>query len=256
MNAVWLAALALALDITALVHSVARFVGRGTSPMPRLWMAAGLAAQAGFLALTPVVGNTRFGVGGIFMLAGSVLLVLLLAMELAIRETSLAAYGMPLVTFLHLVGYGLVGRDQTNLDTTVWLVVHVALLGAAEACFLLAGVFAMLFLAQDRALRQRRAAGDGLPSLERSARYAFRLMATGFPLFTFGLAIGVARRAKAGLHADDPVVLASVPLWIALALLLGFALARGRGRRTAIFTAGAAVLSVVVLLFLRWHGAH
>ncbi|KQY60390.1 c-type cytochrome biogenesis protein CcsB [Aeromicrobium sp. Root495] len=121
-----------------------------------------------------------------------------------------------------------------------WLVIHVAAVMTAGALFLLSAGASALYLVVDRAER-RGTVGKVLGRLPTSAnmdRLAFRLVAVGFPLWTFGALIAGpiwAYYAWARFWGWDPKEVWALITWIAYAVYLHARVTAGwKGRRAAV----------------------
>ena len=152
--------------------------------------------------------------------------------------------------------------------------------GSVHGLFLLAGavstcvgfVAAMMYLAQARRLKTKRAGrlGFALPSLEQSERLNRAAVMVAFPLLTFGLQIGLilsvttravaAAPGGAALSWTDPKVLSALVMWLVFAVLLHARFRPGmRGRSVVVLTIiafGFLVFTWVGVEVLRLPTAH
>lgn len=156
---------------------------------------------------------------------------------------------MPLAVALLAVSYAAGGMEGEGSGySTLFLVVHVGLVVAALAGFTVSAALAALYLWQERRLKQHRAAGVlrlGAPSLLVLDELSARTVLLALPVFTLGIAAGLARLATGG--SVDVLVPAALATW---AVYGGFLVLRyragWRGRRSArVVLAG---FSLVVLL--------
>jgi ABC-type uncharacterized transport system permease subunit len=119
------------------------------------------------------------------------------------------------------------------------LLVHVGLALAGLAAFGLAASLSVLYLVQERQLRQRTFGRlfRRLPSLHVLDGATFHLVAGGFVLYSLGLLLGMAGAATgAGLGWDIRLIMA-VLAWTLFALVIHTRITRGwRGRQAAILT--------------------
>jgi cytochrome c-type biogenesis protein CcsB len=142
---------------------------------------------------------------------------------------------------------------------SVWLGVHIALALLGDAALAVAGVVAILYLVQERRLKQKRlpARGPGaaqantgihaLPPLELLDRVSVRLIQIGFPLMTLGLLSGslYGKQVWGVYWSWDPRNTISLLVWVLYALMIHARWMIGwRGRRAAILT----VVGVVAIL--------
>jgi ABC-type uncharacterized transport system permease subunit len=137
---------------------------------------------------------------------------------------------------------------------------HILLATVGVAVFFIAAVLAVVYLFQDRQLRQRRferVTGRGTP-LDTLDRLAGRCVSIGFPIFTVAIVTGAMWIARLGvLHGMAtlrPEYLLAFVTWVAFAVLLVARLGGGwRGRRAAWLTLGGfgGTVLVLVVYFLR-----
>lgn len=222
----------------ALAAELARFVVR----TPARWYAAVGLTALGCLVQMAYVANlflkrptapvaTEFG--SMMLLSWIVALIGLYLMLRSPRPVAVGMFVLPIVLGL-VVGAGwFAPRDSAWLDWSN----QVAFWGAVHGIFLLGGaVFTcvaflagLMYLAQMRRLKAKRASRTGLalPSLEQSERLNRGAITVAFPLLTFGLLIGVvlslAARGEASAHVirwTDPKVLSALGMWLVFAVLL------------------------------------
>ncbi|MBZ4658208.1 cytochrome c-type biogenesis protein CcsB [Desulfacinum infernum DSM 9756] len=149
-----------------------------------------------------------------------------------------------------------------SLFKSTWVVVHVAALFAANALFAVAFAAAIMYLLQERAIKQKRLGHlyARLPSLERLDRINHICLLIGFPLMTVGLLAGFlyASTVWKSPWNWDPKEIFALLTWLIYAVLLHERLAVGwRGRRAAwlaIFGFSAVLVTFLgVNLFLEGH---
>jgi len=114
--------------------------------------------------------------------------------------------------------------------TAFWGMVHGAFLlaGAVSTCMAFAA--GLMYLAQARRLKAKRAPrwGSVLPSLEQSERLNRGAVALAFPLLTFGLLIGLVLTLELGarpgagdaLRWTDPKIVSAGVMWLVFAVLV------------------------------------
>lgn len=135
---------------------------------------------------------------------------------------------------------------------SAWLYVHIGLALLADAAFAIAGVVSIVYLVQERRLKQKRAAKPttglhNLPALEVLDRVGLRLVQWGFPLMTLGLLSGAlyGREVWGTYWTWDPRNTVSALVWLLYAVMLHARIMVGwRGRKAAILT----VVGVIALL--------
>lgn len=134
-----------------------------------------------------------------------------------------------------------------------WPHLHVILTSAGLALLGVAGLAGTLFLAEDRALKAKRAPAlrRSLPSLEALDRVNAMTLAAGFPLLSCGVIAGMLwTQGETGhLFVGGAHAVWSVIAWaIYLALVVARFVAGRRGREAAVFAAiGFAFLLFVVI---------
>jgi ABC-type uncharacterized transport system permease subunit len=112
---------------------------------------------------------------------------------------------------------------------------------------------ALIYIAQDRALKAKRAPRmlERLPSLATCDRIGYHAVLWGFPLLTIGIATGqVVLWAKHGtLWMGGPKQIFPILSWAVLAVLLYARLVRGfRGRKSAYLAIAGFALCLLTVL--------
>ncbi len=126
-----------------------------------------------------------------------------------------------------LLHNAMLGRNDLALaDTNLvgfLLVGHIAFLTFALACLLVAGIAALLFIMQERALKKKKSSllkknAISLESLDKINIYATEI---GFPFYTLGLACGFlwASIAWESTFSGDIKEIISIIVWLGYALL-------------------------------------
>ena len=146
---------------------------------------------------------------------------------------------------------------------SIWLPIHAIICLSADAIFALASCIAVMFLIQERQIKNKRlgAVFQRLPSLETLDIMNRRCLTLGFPLLTLGIITGSiwAEEAWGSYWSWDPKETWSLITWFIYAALLHQRLTVGwRGRKAAIMTlVGFAVLVFTFLgVSLLFSGAH
>lgn len=141
-----------------------------------------------------------------------------------------------------------------------WLPVHIAFAFMGEAAFAVAGLVAIIYLVQERRLKQKKKRitkmGTGLhklPALEILDNVGVRLIQLGFPSMAIGLGAGaVYSKQVTGNYFNWGLLnTVAVLVWVLFALLLHFRITIGwRGRKAAVLTlvgVGATLLALLGL---------
>jgi ABC-type uncharacterized transport system permease subunit len=236
---------------------------RRDSTVPRpIWAPRLLGIAAGFHAVHVVsasllsrlcpVGSLHFGLSFSALCAAGVYL-------LVHRRANLFATGAIVapVALTFLVGAQFVGSGG-DVDESVsrpLLAFHITANVLGVGLFVVAGASGILYLFQDRRLRNKKLGTSGarLPSLDALDRATHRLLVAGFPLLSFGVVTGAvfSRHLETMAGAALARTLLGYATWIVLAaVLLARRLAGVRGRRAAYGTlAGVLCVLLVVLVY-------
>jgi cytochrome c-type biogenesis protein CcsB len=172
----------------------------------------------------------------------------------------LSAFVLPVVLMLSVssaarpLNLGVMDRALPGF----WLWIHIGLVLAGIAAFVLNFAGALMYLLQERQLKTKRPGAFyyRLPALETLDRLTYRTLVIGFPFLTTGLILGAvwARSAWGAVFTFDPLAILSFVAWaIYAATLAGRAAAGWHGRRAAYFSIvgfAALVLTLGAGLFL------
>jgi ABC-type uncharacterized transport system permease subunit len=160
---------------------------------------------------------------------------------------------MPLAVVLLVVARagGGTGIGSKSHYSNLFLVLHVGLVLAAFAGFTLAAALSGLYLWQERRLKRREATilRRPAPSLATLDRVAARTVAFSLPIFTLGIAVGIARLLSDG-ESIDALIAATVATWLVWAAYLVQRVRGWTGRRAAYLALAGFVLVIVVRLAL------
>jgi len=174
---------------------------------------------------------------------------------------SLGIFVLPITFFIILVPS--LGPERYNFPSQGarlgWLYVHIAALQAAFVALGFSLLASVLYLFQERRLKDKRKAGeergwlplDWLPPLDTLERIAHATLEFGFACMTVGLVIGsVLAQASplGGAYFLDPKVFASFILWIVYVTLLFVRRSAGIRGRKAVYLAGAVFLVMLAVL--------
>ena len=137
---------------------------------------------------------------------------------------------------------------------TGWLFLHVALLLAAYAALLVSLLSSVLYLIQERGLKQKRLGANSgakgwLPPLETTDQIALKSLLFGLPCMTAGLLIGsvVALQTVGPAFFADPKVLLSLAMWLAYMLMIFIRRHSGLRGRRAVYLSSFAFLFVLAV---------
>ena len=164
------------------------------------------------------------------------------------RTVSLGIFILPICFLLVLIPAFHPGREYTSFPVfnAGWIFLHIALLLAAYACLLVSLLASLLYLIQERRLKQKAPTLTWLPPLETTDQIALKTLLFGLPCMTAGLLIGslIAQQTIGATYFLDPKVLLSFVMWGLYIVMLFVRRSTGlRGRR-------AVYLSSVVFLVM------
>jgi ABC-type uncharacterized transport system permease subunit len=130
-----------------------------------------------------------------------------------------------------------------------WIAVHVSTLLAADIALVFSLLASILYLLQERRLKDKRAPGffAWMPPLETMDRIAQTTLVIGFLCMTLGLFAGslIAQEKVGAVYFEDPKVLLSFGMWLIYVFLLLIRQSKGLRGRQAVY-----VSSIVVLVAL------
>jgi ABC-type uncharacterized transport system permease subunit len=183
------------------------------------------------------------------LLLGAAFLVL----AVRYRTVSFGIFLLPVSALLTVVPAFRPGAEVLNypLLHTGWLFLHVALLLAAYAALLISLIASVLYLIQERRLKQKRAAParSWLPPLETTDQIALKSLLFGLPCMTAGLLIGsvVALETIGPTFFADPKVLLSLAMWVVYVAMIYIRRHSGLRGRRAIYLSGFVFLIVLAV---------
>jgi len=157
------------------------------------------------------------------------------------KTVTFGIFLLPIVVLLTIVPAFRPGAETIAYPfiRTAWVMLHVVLLLAAYAALFLSLIASILYLIQERHLKQKLAAPQRfgffrLPPLETTDQIALKSLLFGLPCMTAGLLIGsvLALQTKGPSYFSDPKVLLSFAMWLAYTLMIFIRQHSGlRGRR-------------------------
>jgi ABC-type uncharacterized transport system permease subunit len=176
---------------------------------------------------------------------------LYLAMRRRWNIDALGAFVAP-VALTFVLGSRFVGTADPGIGGG-FLALHVTVNVLGDALFLLASGTAVLYLIEERRLKQKRASSvfGKLPPLDALDRAEHLLLLIGFPLLTLGIITGTAwaNRIETGSPAEMARALFAYATWVLFAAVLVLrALLGWRGRRAAYGTIAGFLFAVAVLV--------
>jgi ABC-type uncharacterized transport system permease subunit len=169
------------------------------------------------------------------------------------RTVSFGVFLLPVAALLTLVPAFRPGAEVLDypLLHTGWLFLHVALLLAAYAALLISLIASVLYLIQERRLKQKRTsqARSWLPPLETTDQIALKSLLFGLPCMTAGLLIGsvVALETIGPAFFADPKVLLSLAMWVVYIAMIYIRRHSGLRGRRAVYLSGFVFLIVLAV---------
>jgi ABC-type uncharacterized transport system permease subunit len=169
------------------------------------------------------------------------------------RTVSFGIFLLPVAALLTLVPAFRPGAELLDypLLHTGWLFLHVSLLLAAYAALLISLIASVLYLVQERRLKQKRTtpARSWLPPLETTDQIALKSLLFGLPCMTAGLLIGsvVALETIGPAFFADPKVLLSLAMWVVYVVMIYIRRHSGLRGRRAVYLSGFVFLIVLAV---------
>ncbi len=169
------------------------------------------------------------------------------------RTVSFGIFLLPIVVLLAMVPAFDPGNERilNPLVRSGWILMHIALLLAAYAAMVLSLISSLLYLIQERRLKQKRpeAKRAWLPPLETLDQIAVNSLHFGLPCMTAGLLIGsVLALQEIGLaFFADPKVLLSFAMWMAYVLMIYIRNSSGLRGRRAVYLSGFVFLVMIAV---------
>ncbi len=195
-------------------------------------------------------------------------LALLLALAFLIiywryRAISLGLFVLPIVFLLLLLPAA--RPDHAPLSSqwmhNGWILLHIVLLLAAYTALILSLLASLLYLIQERRLKQKQVGGvfGHLPPLETMDQIAFKTLVIGFPCMTAGLLAGawIAQETVGAGYFLDPKVLLSVGMWLLYLWMLYVRRHSGlRGKRAVYLSSLVFLVALTVWVANQFSAVH
>ncbi len=179
------------------------------------------------------------------------------------RAISLGIFILPLVFLLLLLPAA--GPDRGVLTVpwmrNGWLFVHISLVLAAYTALILSLLASLLYLIQERRLKQKSVEGifRHLPPLETIDQIAYKSLVVGFPCMTGGLLAGalIAQESIGASYFLDPKVLLSIGMWLLYIWMLFVRKSTGlRGKRAVYLSSLIFLLALTVWVANQFSTVH
>ena len=179
------------------------------------------------------------------------------------RTAVLGIFLLPLAALLGLIPAFRPGLETASLPglRTGWLYLHIGCLLAAYAALFVSLVASVLYLVQERRLKQKslRTARVKLPPLDTLDRIALRALLLGLPCMTAGLLVGslLAQIAYGAAYFRDPKILLAFAMWLAYIGMIYVRRHSGlRGRRAVYLSSFVFVVILAVWASNQFSAVH
>jgi ABC-type uncharacterized transport system permease subunit len=172
-------------------------------------------------------------------LLGLLLATAFLIINARYKTISLGVFVLPLCFLLCLIPAFRPGQETSAFPTfnSGWIFLHVALLLAAYAALLLSLLASLLYLIQERRLKQKSPTLPWLPPLETTDQIAHKALLFGLPCMTAGLLIGslIAQVTVGASYFRDPKILLAFAMWLVYIAMIHIRRVVGLRGRRAVF---------------------
>jgi ABC-type uncharacterized transport system permease subunit len=171
------------------------------------------------------------------------------------RTVSLGIFVLPVCFLLGLVPAFHPGQEKTAFPMlhTGWIFLHVALLLAAYAALVISLLASLLYLIQERRLKQKSPGLLWFPQLETPLevldQIALKALLFGLPCMTAGLLIGslIAQETVGASYFRDPKILLAFAMWLAYLLMIHIRRLSGLRGRRAVYLSSFVFLVVLAV---------
>jgi ABC-type uncharacterized transport system permease subunit len=184
-------------------------------------------------------------------LLGLLLALAFLAVFWRYKTVSLGIVLLPICFLLGLVPAFHPGEESTAFPMihTGWIFLHVVLLLAAYAALLLSLLASLLYLIQERRLKQKSSTLASLPPLETTDQIALKALLFGLPCMTAGLLIGslIAQATVGSSYFRDPKILLAFAMWLVYVLMIYIRRHSGLRGRRAVYLSSFVFLIVLAV---------
>jgi ABC-type uncharacterized transport system permease subunit len=169
-------------------------------------------------------------------LLGLLLAIAFLLVYWRYKTVSLGVFILPICFLLGLIPAFRPGQETPSFSLVHngWIFLHVALLLAAYAALLISLCASLLYLIQERRLKQKLPSLSWLPPLETTDQIAQKSLLFGLPCMTAGLLIGslIAQVTVGASYFRDPKIVLTFAMWLAYVAMIHIRRIAGlRGRR-------------------------
>jgi ABC-type uncharacterized transport system permease subunit len=167
------------------------------------------------------------------------------------KAVALGVFILPICFLLGLVPAFHPGEETTTFPLVHigWIFLHVALLLAAYAALLLSLLASLLYLIQERRLKQKFPPLPWLPALETTDQIALKALLFGLPCMTAGLLIGslIAQATVGASYFRDPKILLAFAMWLVYVAMIYIRRHSGLRGRRAVYLSSFVFLVVLAV---------
>ncbi|NYF89853.1 cytochrome c biogenesis protein CcsA [Tunturiibacter empetritectus] len=177
------------------------------------------------------------------------------------RTVSLGIFLLPICFLFCLLPAFHPGQESTTFPIlhTGWIFLHVALLLAAYAALFLSMLASLLYLVQERRLKQKSPTISWLPPLETTDQIALKALLFGLPCMTAGLLIGslIAQATVGASYFRDPKILLAFAMWLVYVAMIHIRRISGlRGRRAVYLSSFVFLVILTVWVANQFSAVH
>jgi ABC-type uncharacterized transport system permease subunit len=184
-------------------------------------------------------------------LLGLLLVVAFLILARVYRTVSFGIFLLPVAVLLTVLPAFHPGRETLAYPIqTGWLFLHIGLLLTAYAALFLSLIASLLYLVQERRLKQKLAPRRSLlPPLATLDQIALNALLFGLPCMTAGLIIGsvIALQTAGPAFFADPKVLLAIAMWLAYIAMIFIRRHSGLRGRRAVYLSSFVFLGVLAV---------
>jgi ABC-type uncharacterized transport system permease subunit len=167
------------------------------------------------------------------------------------KTVSLGVFVLPICFLLCLIPAFHPGEETAAFPLlhSRWILLHIVLLLAAYAALFLSLLASLLYLIQERRLKQKSPTIPWLPSLETTDQIALKTLLFGFPCMTAGLLIGslIAQATVGASYFRDPKILLAFAMWLAYVAMIYIRRHSGLRGRRAVYLSSFVFLVVLAV---------
>jgi len=167
------------------------------------------------------------------------------------KTVSLGVFILPVCFLLCLIPAFHPGQETATFPLlhTRWVLLHIALLLAAYAALVISLMASLLYLIQERRLKQKSPTLTWLPPLETTDQIALKSLLFGLPCMTAGLLIGslIAQATVGSSYFRDPKILLAFAMWLAYVGMIQVRRVVGLRGRRAVYLSSFVFLVVLAV---------